>query len=320
LIAMLREIPRDPQRKTTSQIAHALHQHNIHVRSVQRDLIKLSRDFPFTYDRRGKTFHWYWPAYTKVLDLPTMDVPAALAFLLSREHLNPLLAPATLKLLGPYFNRAEEVLKETPGALGAWRDRVCVVSRGPRLQNPKIADGVQHEVYEAVLAGKQLKVDYAARNGHASKEQVLHPWGIVVYDGVLYLIATAGDYKDPVTWTLHRMKSCKCLADGAERPQEFKLPEYARKLFRFPLSDESFKLVARFKPEVAKHLEERPLSDDQDCKHVNGHVEVSATVADTDDLRWWLLGFGEHVEVVKPGKLRNEMRRRASELARRYSS
>jgi predicted DNA-binding transcriptional regulator YafY len=35
-------------------------------------------------------------------------------------------------------------------------------------------------------------------------------------------------------------------------------------------------------------------------------VLVEATVQDTQQLRWWLLGFGDQVEVVEPGELRNE--------------
>jgi predicted DNA-binding transcriptional regulator YafY len=35
-------------------------------------------------------------------------------------------------------------------------------------------------------------------------------------------------------------------------------------------------------------------------------VRLSATVADTAELRWWLLGFGEGVEVIGPKSLRNE--------------
>lgn len=322
IIAMLREIPRHPARRTTAQIWKALEdQHDIDLRSVQRDLIRLyeDRDYTFAREKVGKTYYWYWPAQTKVLDLPSIDEPAALAFLLSREHLRPLLAPATLKLLGPYFNRAEEVLKENTGALAAWRERVCVVTRGPHLQSPKVADGVQEEVYSALLTGKQLEVDYAARATAKNKAQTLHPWGVVVYEGVIYLIATSGSYKDPVIYALHRLKTAKCLDVAAIRPKEFKLPEYARKMFRFPVSDETFKLVVRFDAESAKHLVERPLSEDQVCRTVDDDVEITATVADTDDLRWWLLGFGELVEVLKPAKLRSEMKRRARDMAALYA-
>ena len=54
-----------------------------------------------------------------------------------------------------------------------------------------------------------------------------------------------------------------------------------------------------------------PLADSQ-------WVEVSATVADTDQLRWWLLGFGNQVEVLEPVELREEFRAIACGLRDMY--
>lgn len=318
--AMLQEIPREPLRKSTTQIFEALREldHSVDKRTVQRDLDRLSGVFHYTSEAMGRAQMWFWPKDAKLLDLPAMDAPLAVAFLLFREHLTPLVPPTALRLIGPYFTRAEALLKETPGALAAWRTRVCVLNRGPRLRSPTIPDDVQAEVYGAVLGGQQLEVQYRPRGAKETKTYRLHPLGLVSYDGVIYLIATANDYKDPVMWLLHRTKSAKALNEPANPIRGFDLGEYARKAFRFPVSDETFKFVARFDPAVARHLEERPLSQDQTCSTIDGRVEVTATVADTEDLRWWLLGFGEHVEVMRPAKLRAEMKRRLVTAASRY--
>ena len=45
---------------------------------------------------------------------------------------------------------------------------------------------------------------------------------------------------------------------------------------------------------------------------------VTATVPDTSQLRWWLLGFGGEVEVLKPGSLRRKIADAARAMARRY--
>jgi len=51
-----------------------------------------------------------------------------------------------------------------------------------------------------------------------------------------------------------------------------------------------------------KHLYETPLSDDKSITEIgDGRMMVKATVLNTEELRWWLLGFGRHVEVVSPG-------------------
>lgn len=320
LFAMLHVIPRYPKMMTAAEIADTLRMdgHKVHLRSVQRDLLKLSHDFAYTFESEGRTQRWFWPAHAQIVDLPAMNLPLATAFLLSKEYLRPLLPPAALKLITPYFSKAEEVLKSSPGAFAAWRDRICVVQRGPKLQDPKVEESVQAAVYEAVLTSRQLVVEYRRRGDKQYKEHVLNPLGLVVYEGVSYLVATAWNYPTPITYTLHRMRSAKATADDARRPPGFDLAAHARKEFRFPLSGETLRLVARFDPAVAQHLEERPLAADQKITAVDGWSELSATVADTEDLRWWLLGFGEFAEVLKPAKLRDDMRSRLNAAQERY--
>lgn len=76
------------------------------------------------------------------------------------------------------------------------------------------------------------------------------------------------------------------------------------------------------KPEdedTAFHLSERPLSKKQRLlRKADGHVLVEATVRDTQELRWWLLGFGEGVEVLAPAHLRKEFTERVAAMNRLY--
>jgi predicted DNA-binding transcriptional regulator YafY len=317
--AMLQEIPREPLRKSTTQIFNALRdlEYEVDKRTVQRDLARLAGILHYTSESSGRAELWFWPKDAKLLDLPAMDAPLAVSFLLFREHLASLVPPATLKLIGPYFSRAEDFLRETPGALAAWRSRVCVLSRGPRLQTPKVTDEVQADVYQAVLEGKRLQVRYRPR-AKDEREYVLNPFGLVVFDGVVYLIASTGEHQNPVMWLLHRMKSVTRLNEAARPPKDFDLSEYARKEFGFPMSDAQLKLVLRLSAEVAAHLAERPLSPDQQCTPVDDEVELTATVADTEDLRWWIMGFGDGIEVIKPAKLRMELKRRLVAAAGQY--
>jgi predicted DNA-binding transcriptional regulator YafY len=51
------------------------------------------------------------------------------------------------------------------------------------------------------------------------------------------------------------------------------------------------------------------LADDQKIKPYDDDcIIIEATVPDTYDLRWWLMGFGDQVEVLAPKSLRDEFR------------
>ena len=66
-----------------------------------------------------------------------------------------------------------------------------------------------------------------------------------------------------------------------------------------------------FRGNTGFHLSETPVSKDQKYKEEkNGKIRISGTVADTEQLRWWILGFGENVEVIKPKILRDEISKR----------
>jgi predicted DNA-binding transcriptional regulator YafY len=61
------------------------------------------------------------------------------------------------------------------------------------------------------------------------------------------------------------------------------------------------------------------LSADQTIEELDHErVLVRASVENTAELRWWLLGFGELVEVLAPADLREEFHRRATAMATLY--
>jgi len=63
-----------------------------------------------------------------------------------------------------------------------------------------------------------------------------------------------------------------------------------------------------FDPEVAKHLMESPLNDTQAMnQHESLRVQLTATIKETAQLHWWLLGFGEKVKILEPKQLREKI-------------
>jgi hypothetical protein len=74
--------------------------------------------------------------------------------------------------------------------------------------------------------------------------------------------------------------------------------------FSYPVG-EPMRLEAVFSHGGHLHLHDTPLSVDQHIATLDhGRVIVRATVENTAQLRWWLLGFAELVEVSAPADLR----------------
>jgi predicted DNA-binding transcriptional regulator YafY len=136
-----------------------------------------------------------------------------------------------------------------------------------------------------------------------------------------YLVCTLWEYDDIKQMPLHRFHSAELLDQPVRDIPGFTLECYVReqKEFDYPESDRKIRLVARFNTHAAHHLRETPLSEDQQIDEAAGHVTVSATVHDTSQLRWWILGFGDQVEVLKPKAIRLELASIAKSMVQNYT-
>lgn len=325
---LLRHIPAAPRYTTVSRLRERLEAdgHRVTRRTVERDLAALaaSPSFPLVCERHGRTDHWQWMADARTLEIPGMSPAAALAFHLGREYLAPLLPPATLDLLAPWFDRAEAVLSDHARTrLGRWPDRVRVLERGPHLRPPAVDPHVQRAVYDALLEERQLEIRYRGRGKARAEPRTIHPFGLVLKDGVAYLVARLWNYDDPVHLALHRIEAAEPTPDRVQYPTGFDFGEHAETdaEFSYPTGYGAMRLEVRFRDGVGEHLRERPLSDDQAIREgPEGTLDVSARVLDSDELRWWLLGFGANAEVLAPARLRRWFADQVASLHRRYEA
>ncbi|MDE0130056.1 MAG: WYL domain-containing protein [Gammaproteobacteria bacterium] len=324
-LAILQCIPAHPARKTTARILTELRERdpefNVNARTMQRDLEYLSGRFPITCETVGRTNHWYWIDSHAMTQLPAMTEHTAFALRLANEYLRPLMPPATLRLLDSYFQHANRLLKGS--ALGRWANRARIVSRGPELMPPPVREDVQRVAYDALLNNRLLEINYRSRSQGRSQPLTLNPLGLVFRETVAYLVASAWDYPDVRHYALHRMSKARLSSRPATTPPGFRLASHIQDELRFsyPLTSEKIPLRVAVSLEVAEHLAERLLSGDQRITRQTGdRVLVEASVADTQELRWWLLGFGSAVEVLSPASLREEFAAQARAMQAMYET
>jgi predicted DNA-binding transcriptional regulator YafY len=307
---MLRLIPRFPRKIEVGALMARLETagYRITRRTLQRDLNDLSRVFPLQSDTRNTPYGWSWSADAPTFDLPGMDAPAALTLRMIEQFIPTLLSPTVRELLAPQFARARAVLEANPtNPLGHWTDCVRVVPREMPLLAPKVDDAAARVVYQALADGKRIRMTYTPRasEGEGDRDYEVNPLGLVVRGNLIYLVCTMWNYPDIRQLALHRVKSALMTDEPAPRPADFDLDRYIEQgEFQYPVGP-MIQLKARFKRATAAHLYETPLSTDQVIEDVDAeHVLVTATVRDTAQLTWWLLGIGEGVAVLGTETLR----------------
>jgi predicted DNA-binding transcriptional regulator YafY len=307
---MLQCIPRQPRKVTARALAAHLQEEGFAVtkRTVERDLVALSAAFPLVADERSKPFGWSWQKDAPQFSLPGMSPLQALVLNLAHGHLKHLLPSHLLQPLEPYFQQSDATLRQSLGKSGlrAWTRRVAVVPPTQPLLPPKVNDKAIAVIHAALAENRQVELRYRNLSRTQPAKYRVHPLGLVYRGVVGYLVATVADFEDPRMLALHRVDAARSLDAPACAPPGFDLQEYAQSsVFGF-MDNGPIKLVVRMESPAAAHLYDTPLSQDQVIANDEreGWLRITATVSDTSQLRWWLLGFGSQVEVVEPLTLR----------------
>jgi len=309
---MLRMIPHYPGKITAADMQRKLDNEQFPVtkRTVERDLQALSAVFPLMLDERSRPFGWSWQADARNFNVPGFSDNEALTFAMVEQHLKALLPASTLSQLQPYFKSAKKHLNDIPRSerIRSWLGKVRTVPpTQPLLPSPVNAE-VQQAVYRALLADRQLDIRYLKRGGSEMLEYRIHPLAVVQRGPVTYLCCRVSDSKRVRTFAMHRIQSVTVFDEPVEIPTGFSIDDFIASGELGFGDGKQIRLEAIFHHGGGDHLFETPISTDQVLADLgDGRLRLKATVADTPQLVWWLLGLGDGVEVAKPTALRKKM-------------
>ncbi len=320
---MLRLVPRAPVKASTARLRDKLAERgfDIDIRSVQRDLHKLSTQFPLICDNKRPN-GWSWARGANLFDVPGIDLHTALAFVLASEHLAHLLPHATVDYLKPHIARSQNVIEKAQDCgVGAWNRAVRAIPSTLPTQPPSIDREVLEAVHDALTAHRQLDVVYRRRGEEDDRTYVVNPLGLVYRDAIAYLVCTLWHYQDVKQLAVHRIVSAELTDNVATGPEDFDLDAYIDAgEFAFKLGADPIHLVARFDERAAVRLLETPIAADQTSSVADdGRVQICATLHDTVQLRVWLRSYGYLCEVMQPQALRDELAEDARKAAANYA-
>lgn len=294
-----------PQNKWlgTADIQTMLTRAGIHVslRTIQRDLNQLAERFPLEGSGTSPQ-GWRWRADAQVSSLPHISTSQAVTFLMVEAHLRHLLPPSLLDELRPWFDMAKRSVNYNTDNQGRhWLDCVRIIPPTQPLIPPTVNRHAQQAIYEALLANKQIKVSYQRRYDKIAADYILNPLGIVQRGPIIYLICTRHDDEKIRLFALQRFNHAEVLKNPAISPSNFNLDSYLQTGALGFGEGETIRLKAKFTKVVGEHLYESKLSEDQTITELDDNfLLVEASVKHTQQLLWWLRGFGDAVEVLEP--------------------
>jgi predicted DNA-binding transcriptional regulator YafY len=298
-------------RVTAAEVAEEL---EISERTARRDLDALGVAGLPIYSRQGRNGGWELAGGGRT-DLSGLTASEARALFLvagPSSAATPEVKAALRKLVRalpePFRPAAEAASTAVLVDPAGWEGR----AGGPR-RTPPLLDAVQ----QAVVEGRQVRLDYRARDG-AVTSRVVHPLGLAAKGWAWYLVA--GTDAGLRTFRVDRMTSVEPTGEAVVRPEGFELAE-AWKLItdevdkrRAPVQGSALvapEAVWMCRSVLGNRVRIGPTAAD-------GRVEVELRGHSLRALAGEVAGFGALVEVTGPPELREHLASIGAELTSLY--
>jgi predicted DNA-binding transcriptional regulator YafY len=273
-------------------------------RTVWRDLRALQESgFPIYDERDGH--RGLWRVDAKVLDAVPfpLSLSEVVALLVSRDLLDPTAAGPFTPSVASAFGKLRALL--APRALEVVdRMRASVGARAPGAKLAFAAPDHRPAVEAALAERRTLRIRYHSRERDAETDRRIDPYHLTYFNGGAYVIAHCHRRGTVRTFALERIRAATVERETFVVPPDFDVEAYLRDAWGI-VRGELTTVRAVFSRAVAPYIRERLWHPSQELRErPAGRLELRLRVADTGELRRWLLGFGAEVEVLEPAALR----------------
>ena len=169
-----------------------------------------------------------------------------------------------------------------------------------------------------LVHNRRMRIDYAAVSG-ASKVHEFEPYTLVMYRGGLYLLGRSLRRGKVLTLAVERMRHVERLATTFEFPAGYTPEKHSEGIFGIIEGPQTQVELLINDAQTRAYLEARRIHPTQQFRpRRDGSAVLTMTVRGTDELKYWILGFGPHVEVRRPASLRAEVAALLDAAARAY--
>ena len=311
--------------KDSALDSNAIHQRvanqGIHVdrRTIQRDLSELEQKFPHVHScpKGNAKLWWAEKSLSRLSMLPT----DAMNLVMIMQHAAKFGMAAQVENLAPLRDYAISLLKGKRPSQDC-SGKVISNTRFVVLQPGKVKPEVLEVVQQALLENSSIEAFYLKRG--ASEPRTLHikPLGLSYQDSNIYLVCIFKGLADGTlaSLPLHRFHSAKATWEDLEAPGSFEMNSFeVKRSLISQKTEHPIQLKLRISQALYERLDENALTSDQQLQPTtDGWWLMTGCLPLSQGLDLWLLSQGEHLEVLEPIELREQMATSAKRMAALY--
>lgn len=317
---ILSHLPPGAPGRTSAEVMERLKRDEFSVsqRTVERDLVALEGPLGLHCDDAQLPWRWHWPKKARTL-FGEFDLVEATALSMAESALKPLLPASLLPSVEEKFVTARKRLSlASEHPLAKWAASIRSVPSALPSVPPFVPPAVFALIRDALVRERCVRVAYLRPEDRRARSLLLHPLGLFHRGSTFYLIATAYNYPDLRHFALHRIRSVEVLDQKRRMPRDFDLDRYLAAGAAHFGGGREINLKLRVDEGLASLLEESRFNHSQRLKTVRGCYYITVKIAETWQLRWWILSQGSALEVLAPKALRREIADTLREAAALY--
>lgn len=253
--------------------------------------------------------------------LPSLSPEKATAIFLSllqqqgsalAGHLNDLKDALVSTLFKYHYNPAELAVEKL-------QNRIHVVEEA--LAEPERVGDLFAKLVRALKDCHRVKIwYYVAYSGQVTK-RVVEPYGLICKRQNWYLVAYCLERRAIRVFRVDQiMDAFPYTSEKFEYPEDFNLKEHMARSWGVINDGEVCKVRLKFRPDVAFRIKNLVYHPSQVLEEEleDGSIIVSFNVCGIVEMKTWIVQWGDAVEVLEPGWLREDMCKMAEDILKVY--
>jgi len=289
----------------------------VHRRTIERDIDRL-RDFfgaPIEYDPSRRGYY-----YTEEFSLPPMRLKEgeAMALFLGQRLLmqcrgtpfEAFIRQAMAKIRMSLPHEVEVNLESAVNAVSFHIDPF----RGDEME----VAYTYRLLISAIQQQRSVEADYYSASSDVTMRRRIDPYHLRFSDGAWYCIGFCHMRNEVRTFALDRMTKVSMTQDRFDYPKDFSLEQYLASSWVLERGEPA-RVVIEFDAEGAKYVRGRKWHSTQRLEELEGgSLRLSFLVGGLGEVMRWVMGFGEHAEIIEPEHLRGEVMEELEKALERY--
>ncbi|MCG8586840.1 MAG: transcriptional regulator [Pirellulales bacterium] len=229
----------------------------------------------------------------------------------------------------PFYGAARRAALKLESSLpSTLRDELREVLGSIEMTLPSVSQDADDEstfsdLQTAIGSRRSVRIRYRSFTpDEGTVNTRLQPYRLLFSRHSWFVIGRSSLHRATRTFNVHRITRLDILDDNYEVPRGFSLGRYLRNAWHLIPEPGPDRLVdVRFSPLVANNVAEVTWHKTQACrKEADGSLRFEATVSGIREISWWILGYGQHAEVINPPELRELVAEHARQMVKKYEA